>query len=552
MLRLMLFTATFLDPDTESPITQSPYYRNLPERSKRELDKVETIRQHVLRNAKSIPQYDVFISYKSGSEEAEWARECYKMLAKQQDGKRYNIFYDEVSLGPKQAGWEPHIYAALKSAKCMILFASSLDNMNSVWVQNEWKRFIYLQKTDPKKEIIVVGKNINPYDLPDPAMREEQMLTVGIDPWQNHVKSRVREICDDSNISELLKNGDSYLLVGKFKKAKTVFRRIIGLDPNCAEAYWGLLRCRLKAFDDYDIVKCRRRLDKIDEFYKARTLAETENDMELIKRIRKVQNAQIAKDVSAFDRNNYENYRKRTKGLRIFKKVSAVFCALAIVAAGIFGYWEYSHPLKYSVENDQATLKGTSFFFRFMTSEELNIEKYNDYPIVAIGDEALQNGKVKTVKLASSVRTIGSGAFASNKNLTQVTCLSTSVSIGNSAFANCTNLSSVSFGGIGSEAALTAVYTAGGTVSIGESAFENCISLESITLKGLTDLGANAFRGCTSLKEVYIDSGENLNIGMGAFDNVSDALIVRIPTVEEALYNSLVREYADVTFELYH
>ena len=217
------------------------------------MDKAEAIRQRVVRNAKNIPQYDVFISYKSGDEEADWARECYKMLTKQQEGKRYNVFYDEASLGAKQAGWEPHIYAALKSAKCMILFASSLENMNSVWVQNEWKRFIYLQKSDPKKEIIVVGKNINPYELPDPAMREEQMLTVGVDPWQNHVRSRVREICDDSNISELLKNGDSYLLVGKFKKARAVFRRILGLDPNCAAAYWGLLHCRLKAFDDYDI-----------------------------------------------------------------------------------------------------------------------------------------------------------------------------------------------------------------------------------------------------------------------------------------------------------
>lgn len=545
------YTATFLDPEAETPITKSPYYRNLPERLKRELDKVEAIRQRVIRNPKKIPQYDVFISYKSGGEEAEWAKECYRMLAKQQEGKRYNVFYDEASLGARQAGWEPHIYAALKSAKCMILFASSLENLNSVWVQNEWKRFIYLQRSDPQKEIIVVGKNINPYDLPDPAMRDEQMLTVGEDQWQNYVKPRVREICDDSNIPELLKNGDSYILIGKFKKARGVFRRVLGLDPNCAAAYWGLLRCKLKAFDDYDIVKCRKRLDKIDEFYKARTLAEAENDEALIQRIRNVQNAQIAKAVSDFDRANYHNYRNRTKGRRRFKHFLVVVCVLAVVAAGAFGSWEYLHPLKYSVKDDQATLSGTGAFFRLITPEDLNIEKYNDCPIVMIGDGAFANAKFKTVKLASSVKTIGNDAFAGNKHLTKVMCLSTKVTIGNNAFANCVNLSSIGFGNAASETARTATGASHGTISIGDGAFENCISLESITLNGLTHLGANAFRGCTGLKEVYINSGSNLEIGIGAFDNVSETLTVRIPSVEEDLYRALVREYENITFEIY-
>ena len=45
------YTATFLDPETDTPLPYSQYYNNLPERLKREMDQVEAIRQNVLRNA---------------------------------------------------------------------------------------------------------------------------------------------------------------------------------------------------------------------------------------------------------------------------------------------------------------------------------------------------------------------------------------------------------------------------------------------------------------------------------------------------------------------
>lgn len=544
------YKATFLTPEADVSITQCGYYRNLPERMKREMDRVEDIRQMVIREAEDIPQYDVFISYKSDGEEAEWARDCYKML-KQRGKQHYSVFYDEESLGAKQAGWEPHIYAALKSSKCLILFVSSLKNLNSPWVRNEWRRFMYLQQSDPEKQIIVVGKNIDPRDLP-PALAAKQMLTVEKKSWMRNVRARVKEICDDSNVGELLKNGDSYLLAGKFGKAKAVFKRVIELSPQCAEAYWGLLRCRLKAFDDYDIVKSKKELDKIDEFCKALRLAEENEEYALVQRFRNVQNAQHSRDASAFDRTNYSNYRKKTRGMRYFKRILIAVCIVAVVAAGAIGSWEYTHPLKYSVESNQATLNGTGLFFNFLSPDELTVDKYDGVPIVGIGDGALKNSEVKSVKLASSVQTIGKNAFAGSVSLTKVVCMSPILSIGDGAFADCTNLSSIEIGGTMSEIARTeTARAAAGDVRVGARAFENCISLTSISLNGLTYLGGNAFEGCRNLTDVYIDSGRGLEIGVGAFDNVSDALTVRLPTVEEELYNTLKREYTDVTFETY-
>lgn len=549
------YTATFLDPYT-APITESQYYRNLPERLKREMDKAEEIRGSVLRNLDRIRHHDVFLCYMPGSEEAEWAAACQKSLE-----KKYTVFCDEADRDD-QTGWEPRVYAALKSAKCMILFASSLDHIRvtgsdgaggpeqsaAALVQNRWKRFLYLRGMDPQKQLIVVQKNIRG-ELPDPAMREK-LLHVDTDPWQSTIQTWVEEICGDSNVTELLKNGDSYISVGKFKKARAEFQKILRIKPNSEMAHWGLLRCRLKAFDDYDIVVCRKKLENLAEFSTALKLAEANGNRELEARIRRIQRAHNAKDPTGFTRDVWIRYREKTKGRRIALRVVAVFCSLVVVAAGAFGFREYSHPLKYTVENGQATLSGTGLFFRMGSHGEVNIDTYGDYPIVAIGNEAFLNGNCGTVKLASSVRTIGESAFAGNKSLTKVTCMSTSVTVGKSAFANCVNLSAIEFGGT-STAARTATARAGGSLSIGAGAFENCISLESITLDGLTDLGANAFRGCINLKEVYINSGTDLRIGLGAFDNVSDALVVRIPSVEEELYNALVREYKDVAFEVY-
>lgn len=74
--------------------------------------------------------------------------------------------------------------------------------------------------------------------------------------------------------------------------------------------------------------------------------------------------------------------------------------------------------------------------------------------------------------------------------------------IGNSAFSNCTNLTTVELGD--------------GVTSIGTSAFIRCTQLPSITIgSGVTSIGKNAFNGCTALTNANIGSGA---IGESAFN----------------------------------
>lgn len=75
--------------------------------------------------------------------------------------------------------------------------------------------------------------------------------------------------------------------------------------------------------------------------------------------------------------------------------------------------------------------------------------------------------------------------------------------IGDSAFSNCTNLTTVELGD--------------GVTSIGRSAFLKCTQLPSITIgSGVTSIGTSAFNGCTALTKAEIKSGA---IGDNAFQD---------------------------------
>jgi len=86
----------------------------------------------------------------------------------------------------------------------------------------------------------------------------------------------------------------------------------------------------------------------------------------------------------------------------------------------------------------------------------------------------------------STITAIGDYAFAENPKITSFVIPATLTSIGNNAFAGCTNLASVTFAEGGS-AALT----------VGNNAFASCSKAEEIKLPARTvSIGASAFEGC--------------------------------------------------------
>lgn len=119
---------------------------------------------------------------------------------------------------------------------------------------------------------------------------------------------------------------------------------------------------------------------------------------------------------------------------------------------------------------------------------------------------------LETVKIEKGV--IGDSAFSNCKNLTTVELGGGVTSIGKSAFLKCTKLPSITIGNgvisIGASAfnGCTALTNANiGNGAIGASAFQDCSNLANVTLgNGVTSIGRNAFLKCTALTSMNIGS----------------------------------------------
>ena len=150
---------------------------------------------------------------------------------------------------------------------------------------------------------------------------------------------------------------------------------------------------------------------------------------------------------------------------------------------------------------------------------------------------AYANGTLETVKIGKGE--IGNSAFSNCTNLTTVELGEGVTSIGTSAFLKCTKLPSITIGNgvisIGASAfnGCTALTNANiGSGAIGANAFQDCSRLVNVTLgDGVTSIGANAFLRCTELTSMNIGSSVT-TIAQYAFSNCTALKEVYIAAAE--------------------
>ncbi len=270
---------------SERPVEKSPYFAKLTAGQKQRAQEIEKLRLHILAETKNVQPYDVFICYKQNQErggvsvptrEAKWARDAYEMLTRQ--GLR--VFYAEKSLAGSNADYEPHIYAALRSAKLMFVLTTSLDNLHSVWVANEWKRYVSYIRAGENKTVRVVYDSIEPYDLPKELQAKQAIDQDG--DWLGAMNAAVAEIFQKApeiqkrrtyeertyarrevqgvqvqkrelqtfertaipaSESTQLKTAESMMSVGEYKGATGILRGVLAANRACSKAYLDLFLC---------------------------------------------------------------------------------------------------------------------------------------------------------------------------------------------------------------------------------------------------------------------------------------------------------------------
>jgi BspA type Leucine rich repeat region (6 copies) len=161
----------------------------------------------------------------------------------------------------------------------------------------------------------------------------------------------------------------------------------------------------------------------------------------------------------------------------------------------------------------------------------------NGLPVTSIGESAFANcTSLTSISIPASVISIGEEAFFYS-GLTSATIPDSVTSIGYAAFGYCTSLTSATIGSgvtsIGDDAfdectSLTNVTIPGGVASIGNEAFYDCWSLTSLTIPGsVTSIGNMAFAGCASLTSVTIPASVT-SIGEYAFNSCTSLTSVTI------------------------
>ncbi|MFA6931689.1 MAG: leucine-rich repeat protein, partial [Lentisphaeria bacterium] len=142
--------------------------------------------------------------------------------------------------------------------------------------------------------------------------------------------------------------------------------------------------------------------------------------------------------------------------------------------------------------------------------------EFDGYPVISIGESAFENCSTLTsISIPEGVIHIGERAFAGCENLQSVFLPVTLETIGSSAFMNCTSLWEISFPNT--------------LISIGNSAFEGCHELESTFFGNhLRQIGDSAFADCSSLESVVFGNGLT-SLGESAFENCENLSTVHLP-----------------------
>ena len=274
-----------------------------------EASAINEIQRGILSVSQKEEPFDIFICYKetdsSGrrTPDSVLANDLYFQLVRE----GYRVFFSKITLEDKLGtAYEPYIFAALNSAKVMIVLGTRPEYFNAPWVKNEWSRYLSLVKQSKgTKTLIPAYRDMDPYDMPEEFshLQALDMARLGFAQDLIHgIKKLIkrettehtqyqevkRERRGDSKTDDWLQRGRIYLEDGLFEKANEYFEKVLDVDVENAEAYLGKLMIELKIQDENKLRNNERPLDTYTNYNRAVRFG----DAQLVNRIQ-AYNAEI-------------------------------------------------------------------------------------------------------------------------------------------------------------------------------------------------------------------------------------------------------------------
>ena len=253
------FSSIYDDSDYKNCIKNADIVsKSIYEKEAKEISKLQ---KSILEISSKEDPFDIFICYKesdsSGNRtpDSVLAQDIYKELT----NEGYRVFFSRITLEDKLGSqYEPYIFAALHSSKVMIHVTTSDEYSESVWVRNEWSRYLSLISEGQKKTLIPCYKDISAYELPEEMQHLQGQDMSKLGAMQDLIrgvnkiigKNRVVTNVSVSNnaigaeqdaFESQLRKGYVYLSKKMFDDAKETFENAVKLVEKCGRAYIGLM-----------------------------------------------------------------------------------------------------------------------------------------------------------------------------------------------------------------------------------------------------------------------------------------------------------------------
>ena len=257
---------------------------------------IDEIQKGILTISQNEKPYDVFICYKETDESGKrtqdsvLANDIYHQLT--QEG--FKVFYAAITLEDKLGQeYEPYIFAALNSAKVMLVIGSKPEYFTAVWVKNEWSRYLKLMKADRSKLLIPCYKDMDAYELPEEFahLQAQDMGKIGFINDivrgikkvinKDEPKSAVKETAAagqaaNSAVAPLLKRISLFLEDGNWQEADEYCEHVLDSDPENAQAYLYKLMAKMEVRKTEDLRNQAQPFDSEDMYRKTVRFADEE------------------------------------------------------------------------------------------------------------------------------------------------------------------------------------------------------------------------------------------------------------------------------------
>lgn len=134
-----------------------------------EAEAINRIQKSILQISAQEEPFDIFICYKETDDLGQRTMDsvlandiCHRLT-----NEGYKVFFSRITLEDKLGiAYEPYIFAALNSAKIMIVVGTKAECINAIGVKNEWSRYLSLIRGGKQNTLIPAYRDMDPYDLP--------------------------------------------------------------------------------------------------------------------------------------------------------------------------------------------------------------------------------------------------------------------------------------------------------------------------------------------------------------------------------------------------